>query len=165
MNSEQDKLNELQRVLALKRHEQPPTQFFHNLSDNVLQRLQSPEPPPEPTWRQKLGLDFDSKPVLVCATGVGVCGLLLLGLIGAQHAEPPAGGAIPDPAAAQLLLAPVSYPNPAGAASQQLAPGENRDVQRRSVDPVIVGGSSPANSLPAPAHGENSSTPSSGQQK
>jgi ABC-type multidrug transport system ATPase subunit len=33
-------------------------------------------------WRMR-------RSVLVCATGVGVCGLLLLGLISAQHVEPP----------------------------------------------------------------------------
>lgn len=145
MKPETDTTDELQRMLALKRHEQPPTQFFQKLSDNVLQRLQTPEPAPEPTWRQKLGLDFDTKPVLVCATGVGVCGLLLLGLISAQHVEPPAADSA-SPTGASLSLAPY----PAGVGPAPFAPTGNPNSQRRSVDPVIAGPGAALKPSPVP---------------
>jgi len=162
MNTEQDKLSELQKVLALKRHEQPPTQFFHKLSGNVIQRLQTPEPPPEPTLRQRLGLDFDTKPVLVCATGVGVCGLLLLGLISSQHVEPPAAPST-NGDAMRLSLVPLSDSHSAAPGPAQIAPVNSVDAKRRSFDPVIVGEGSPLKSLAVPANG--SSIPPDGLRK
>jgi hypothetical protein len=159
MSREQDQLDELQKMLALKRHEQPPTRFFHKLSDNVLQRLQTPEPPCEPTWRQRLGLDFDSKPVLVCATGVGVCGLLLLGLIASQHVAPPDEDSLSSSSATQLSLVPPPRSYPTALNPSQLAPVENRDGQRRSVDPVIAGQGTTLKPLTTPASDGKESIP------
>ena len=96
MKPENTSEEELQRVLALKRHEQPPRQFFKKFSEIVMDRLQNPEPPPEPTFLQKLGLDFDRKPVLICLSGLLVCGLLAFCLIwsrGMKEPPPPT----PDP--------------------------------------------------------------------
>jgi len=96
MKPEHSSQDELQRVLALKRHEQPPRRFFKGLSEKVMDRLQNPEPPPEPTLLQRLGLDFDTKPVLLCLSGLAVCGLLAFALISSRgiKAPPPT---TPDP--------------------------------------------------------------------
>jgi len=88
-NSNQD---ELQRMLALKRHEQPPRNFFPGFSQKVMDRLQNPEPPPEPTLLQRLGLDFDTKPVLICLSGLAVCGSLAFALISARSVKAPPQG-------------------------------------------------------------------------
>ena len=85
-NSTQD---ELQRVLALKRHEQPPQKFFKGFAEKVMDRLQNPEPPPEPTLLQRLGLDWDTKPVVICLAGLAVCGLLAYCLVKSRGIEPP----------------------------------------------------------------------------
>ncbi len=85
-NTSQD---ELQRALALKRHEQPPRQFFKRFAEKVMDRLQNPEPPPEPTLMQRLGLDFDTKPVLICLSGLAICGLLAFGLILSRSMKAP----------------------------------------------------------------------------
>ena len=163
MNSEPKGPIELQKMLALKRHEQPPTQFFRSLSGSVIERLQTAEPPPEPTWRQKAGLDFDAKPVLVCATGVGVCGLLLLGLISSQHVELPAGATTP-PDGAPMSLVPLSHSAPAVPGPVQRAPAEATSSDRSSVEPVIVRESSPLRALARP-EGPDGATPSTRQQK
>ena len=89
MKDDPDKMDELQKMLALKRHETPPPRFFKGFSDQVLNRLHSPEPAGDQTWRQRLGLDIDSKPVLVCVSGVVVCGLLVVGLIVSLRVNPP----------------------------------------------------------------------------
>jgi hypothetical protein len=163
MNSNPDELNELQKVLALKRHEQPPTQFFRSLSGNVIERLQTGEAPAEPTWRQKAGLDFDAKPVLVCATGVGVCGLLLLGLISSQHVELPAV-ATTQAETSQMPLVPLAHPSPSVPGAAQILPAEDTRPQRRSTDPVIVGERSLLKPLAAPAQ-ETLPAPGGGGQK
>src|ERR1043165_9730083 len=80
---------ELQRMLALKRQERPPQRFFKGLSTAVIDRIQHPEPPAPPTLRQKLGLDFDSKPVLVCVLGAVVCALPPSPPISPRHVQAP----------------------------------------------------------------------------
>jgi len=89
MNPDQDKQDELQRVLSLKRHEAPPSRFFTGFSNKVINRLHSPERPEVKTWWQRIGLDPENKPVLICASGVIVCGLLGVGLIASLRVERP----------------------------------------------------------------------------
>ena len=96
-----DQEAELQQMLARKRQQpQPSPRFFKDLSSAVIDRIQNPEPPPPRTLLQKLGLDFDSKPLLVCISGVVVCGLLAYALISSRDVkEPPAAPEV-DPSQA-----------------------------------------------------------------
>ena len=89
MNPDQDKQDELQRVLALKRHEAPPSRFFTGFSDKVINRLHTPERPEVKTWWQRIGFDPENRPVLICASGVLVCGLFGVGLIASLRIERP----------------------------------------------------------------------------
>lgn len=89
MNAERDDQTELQRVLALKRHEAPPPRFFRGFSDKVIDQLHTPEREAPRTWRQRLSFDADNKPVWVCASGIVVCGLLGVGLILSLRVERP----------------------------------------------------------------------------
>jgi hypothetical protein len=163
MNSESDKQAELKKMLALKRHEQPPTQFFRKLSGKVIERLQDPEIPAEQTWRQRVGLDFDAKPVLVCAAGVGVCGLLLLGIISSQRLEP-SSGATSQAGSLPMTLVPLDQNAPVGSGPAQIAPGNAPTPKRGSVDPVIVGENSLSRSLPPPSR-DLQIPPASSEQK
>src|SRR5437773_2614900 len=81
--------DELQRMLARKRQEPPPQKLLKHLSSAVIDRIQHPEPPPPPTFWQRLGLDFDRKSVLICVSGVTVCGLLAYALISSRHVKEP----------------------------------------------------------------------------
>jgi len=97
MNVDPDKQREeLQRILALKRLETPPPRFFRGFSDKVLDGLNSPPPAGPRTMWQRLGLDFDSRPVLVCASGVVVCGVLGAGIILAMQIGPTRPARGPD---------------------------------------------------------------------
>jgi len=87
MNAEPDDFQQVRRLLSLKRHEQPPPGFFNAFSEKVISRLQAPEPVGSMSWWQRLGLDFDFKPALVCASGVGVCALLVFGIITAMQLQ------------------------------------------------------------------------------
>src|SRR5436190_23186747 len=89
MKPEHENEDELQKILSLKRHEQPPPKLFQNLSHKIIDRLHTPEPPRHPTWWQRMGLDFDAKPVLVCAAGVAVCLLPAGGLIWSRRLARP----------------------------------------------------------------------------
>lgn len=75
-------------MLALKRLETPPPRFFRGFSDKVIDGLNAPQPVAPRTVWQRLGLDLESPLVLVCASGVVVCGLLGAGVILAVHLGP-----------------------------------------------------------------------------
>ena len=117
--------DELQRMFARKRQKPPPQKFFKNLSTAVIDRIQNPEPPLPPTVWQRLGLDFDSKPVLVCVSGVAVCGLLAYGLISSRHLKEPSPSTVSP-------LAIHSTP-------PVKAPGSKPENIPRSGEPVRVG--------------------------
>jgi hypothetical protein len=138
MNTEKSNEEELQKILALKQHELPPRQFFSKLSGKVIQRLQKPEPPAELTWRQKLGLDFDTNPVLVCASGVAVCGLLLLGLILSLRVKPPAPAPALPGDKVSVVVTPVSPSHPEVVLSAPVGPIHNAPSKRGSIEPILV---------------------------
>jgi len=129
-NSTQD---ELQRVLALKRHEQPPRKFFKGLSEKVMDRLQNPGPPPEPTLWQRLGRDCDTKPVLICLLGLVVCGLLAFGLILSRGIKAPPTGT-PDPLGPQPIRGNGAGLNGAGLMPAPVKPTESGS----GAEPVLI---------------------------
>jgi hypothetical protein len=89
MKSSDKTYDEIQKALALKRHEKPPPRFFRGFSSEVIDRLNTPEPPRPLTWRERLGLGEDPKPVLLCALGILLCVALGTGLIAALKVDPP----------------------------------------------------------------------------
>lgn len=100
MTPEQHPDSEVQRILALKRHEQPPPAFFQGFSDRVIDRIQTAGPAPRPTLRQRLSVEFYGVPIYICAAGILVCGLLAAGLIASLRvgpARPDPLAAVPDP--------------------------------------------------------------------
>ena len=69
----------LQKLLALKRHEQPPPGYFDRFSAGVQARIEAEERAPRLTrWQQWLAA-FDAKPILVGAYGVALAGLVMVG--------------------------------------------------------------------------------------
>jgi len=80
MNAQPENFDRLQKLLALKRHEQPPPGYFENLSSRISDRIEQQREIARFPWWRKLAV-FDLKPAMVCATGVIVCGLLAAGVI------------------------------------------------------------------------------------
>jgi hypothetical protein len=136
MKPEDQNEDELQRILSLKKREQPPPRFFHRLSEKIIDRLHTPEPPSPPTWRQRMGLDFDTKPVLICVSGVAVCTLLVCGLISSTRVKPPP---LPANDSAQNSSVPVS-PIAGQIAQPNLATPRivRPEEAPRSVDPALA---------------------------
>src|SRR6266404_6801895 len=95
MNSEQEDFEELRRLLAIKRHEQPPPGYFHEFSRQVIIRIRAGEKTAaesvferfiaQAPWLQRLWAGFEAKPILAGAFGVGVCGLLVIGLVSSER--------------------------------------------------------------------------------
>lgn len=74
-----DDFEQLRKLLALKRHEQPPPGYFESFSACVIARIQSAEPAPQVSWfRRVFGSTFDS-PALAGAYGIGALAVVVLG--------------------------------------------------------------------------------------
>ena len=96
MNTPSDDFQELRRLLALKRHEQPPPRYFSEFSARVIDAIRTPEVLPRPTIWQRLGLDFDFKPAMVCAMGVVMSAVFLAGIIASPRMAAEMGSAPAD---------------------------------------------------------------------
>ena len=90
MSSEPENFDALRRLLALKRHEQPPPGFFESFSHRVLARLETGDRGQEAgsfgsvfaeaPWLQRLYSALTNNPTLAGAFGLIVCSLLVAGV-------------------------------------------------------------------------------------
>jgi len=112
MNDEN--FDKLRTLLTLKNHEQPPPGYFNRLPGKILARIEASELASELTWWNWLVERFDARPILACAYGFTISGLLLMGFrvsqllqadAQAETATPSFGGswlaAGPDPITTQ----------------------------------------------------------------
>ena|ERR1041385_2247751 len=76
---EDNKFNDVRRLLGCKRYEQPPPGYFISFSDRVIARIETEEPGSHSSWWSWLLGRFDAKPVLICAYGLAVSSLLFMG--------------------------------------------------------------------------------------
>ncbi|HEV2208547.1 MAG TPA: hypothetical protein VG167_07200 [Verrucomicrobiae bacterium] len=101
MNPEQENFHDLRRLLALKRHEQPPPGYFNDFSQQVIARIRAEEhlgPQSlfermgwEAPWLLRIWSALETKPVVAGVFGMGVCGILLAGMLYSQSVEPTPG--------------------------------------------------------------------------
>src|SRR5881394_1722382 len=78
MNDDQN-FDDLRKLLALKKHEQPPPGYFNRLPEKILARIEASEFATQSTWWDWLVARFDARPILACAYGFTISGLLLMG--------------------------------------------------------------------------------------
>lgn len=101
MSAEQENFDQLRKLLALKRHEQPPPGYFHHFSQEVIARIRAGDHLEAAGFRDRLGWDapwlerfwnfLESRPAFAGAFGLAVCGLLFAGIF---YAEPREDGAV-----------------------------------------------------------------------
>ncbi len=94
MKPEQENFDGLRRLLALKRHEQPPPGYFDRFSSQVIARIRAGEEEQrvplwerlfhEVPWIQSLFGAFETKPAFAVAFGAAVCGVMIAGIIYSQ---------------------------------------------------------------------------------
>lgn len=100
--------SELQRLLALKRHERPPPGYFDAFPGKVLARIQAAERARQAPWWQRLLAQFDAKPIVACAYGVALGTVLVSGFGFISLSEDSA----PEPFAVSLALDPTLLRSP-----------------------------------------------------
>ena len=77
----------LQKLLALKRHEQPPPGYLDRLPGQITARLRAEQAAqPEPWWRQLLA-SFHTKPAWAIAFSFLALGALTTGILLAPHLQ------------------------------------------------------------------------------
>ena len=91
MSTQEPNFDALRRLLALKRHEQPPPGFFDDFSHRVIVGIKTGERGEAPgllnriaseaPWLQNIILALIGSPRVAGTLTVGVCGLLVAGVI------------------------------------------------------------------------------------
>lgn len=99
MNPEIENFDQLRRLLALKRHEQPPPGYFHNFSTQVVSRIKAGdlgEPDSlierllrDAPWLGRFWHAMEAKPAFAGAFGAAVCALLISGILYSEGGESP----------------------------------------------------------------------------
>jgi hypothetical protein len=80
MNPELEQFESVRRLLALKRHEQPPPGYFDGFSVKIVARIQAEQAALAVPWWQRWLCFLEDRPLLAGASGVACCGMLLCGL-------------------------------------------------------------------------------------
>jgi hypothetical protein len=106
MSEDTENFEQLRRLLALKRHEQPPPGYFNDFSRQVILRIRAGERGGEVTileqfsweapWLQRIWAALETKPILAGTFGLGLCSLLIAGVVFADKGDV-ASGALAAP--------------------------------------------------------------------
>ncbi len=135
MNPEQEKFEPLRRLLAVKRHEQPPPGYFDNFARQVIIRIRAGEGPGSSSileafswqapWLQRLLGAFQGRPILAGGFGFAACALLLAGFLFSENASAPPelfGSTLATTALPQWQLHPDVVSTALGQPSVQVEP-------------------------------------------
>jgi hypothetical protein len=114
MDSRPDDFIELRRLLALKRHEQPPPGYFDGFSRKVIVRIRAGEEIRdnsffgvfawEGSWLQRLWASLETRPVYAGGFGFAVCGFLLAGVLLSEKTGPTLSAAPNEAAPAHVQI-------------------------------------------------------------
>ena len=133
MSQETENFDSLRRLLAIKRHEQPPPGYFHNFSGEVVARIKAGDRGEDAYgyvwqmgWLQRLWAAFEARPALAGALGLAICSLVVFGVISADNdkvGDLQAVTAVPasDVQASGMSIADNDSSSPVGPASIELA--------------------------------------------
>jgi len=132
MNPAPEEFDRLRKLLALKRHEQPPPGHFNHFSDKIIARIEAEGLCARNLWWQRLFKEWDAKPVLACAYGLVIMGLLAIG-VGVSQSLDTEEAAAPNLGRPWFAQAPAS-----GAVLPVSVTGQTNPAS--SVNPVISSG-------------------------
>jgi len=138
MNPSPEEFDPLRKLLSLKRHEQPPPGFFDHFSDKVIARIEAGGLLRRPSLWQRLFPELDAKPVLACAYGLVITGLLVVGFGISESLEPEESTA-PTLGSPWLAQTPATTPVlPTGAVAARPLTEQTSSIS--SVNPVFTSG-------------------------
>ena len=121
MNTEQENFEQLRRLLAIKRHEQPPPGYFDNFSRQVIVRIKAGDRKGETMlerlfeqapWLESLWTAFETKPVLAGSVGFAICVLLVSGFVYAEKTDMPVATLQPQSDTLEMASLPALMVDP-----------------------------------------------------
>jgi hypothetical protein len=135
MNPPPESFDALRRLLALKRHEQPPPGYFARFPDRVLSRIEAEGDRLQPSWWQQLRGALEVRPLAALAYGAVALGLFAVGASASRYLEvdQSAAAAVPSPWVAVNSL-PLPEETPAAMSRAVLSPVDSSC----SVNPVLA---------------------------
>lgn len=138
-SSPDDNFDSLQKVLRVKRYEQPPPRYFNEFAGRVVSRIESGEG--RVSWWERFG--FDLRPAFAAGAGIVACGLVVYGVAtteggdGFSEAGAPALANGSSPAIFDRAL--TAVPGPAMAASStNPVPSHGTPIDRKAFGPSAV---------------------------
>jgi len=91
MSQDTENFESLQRLLTLKRHEQPPPGYFDSFSRDVILRIKAGDRGEDAygyfwqlPWLQRIWSALEARPVIAGGFGLAACSLLVLGVVNAD---------------------------------------------------------------------------------
>ncbi|HLP77135.1 MAG TPA: hypothetical protein VK327_09470 [Candidatus Paceibacterota bacterium] len=136
MNPDSPEFEQLRRLLALKRHEQPPPGYFNRFSREVVVRIKAGdrgETVVAGSWLQKLWNLLETKPVFAGAFGASVCAVLITGILNSEGTGAIAGTVPATPAGGPFITPSSVALNEAPAAGANLNSGGTADPSLNSL--------------------------------
>jgi hypothetical protein len=93
MSSTPEEFEELQKLLKLKRHEQPPPGYFENFSTRLITRIEREQARSQnfasrSNWLAKFVRLLETNPFAAGGFGFSVCSLLIAGIAYSEYQEP-----------------------------------------------------------------------------
>jgi hypothetical protein len=151
MNENENNFDSLRRLLALKRHENPPPGYFNSFSSRVTARIRAGEAVAkkgaagrlavEAPWLMQFLQIFRAQPAFVGTFGTAICLLLLVGIVFAER--PDAAEQSPvfvdaTPSAALAAPTTVAMEQPAPSLADPLTEGGVAVSTNYSLQPVAT---------------------------
>jgi hypothetical protein len=103
-DSDREQFRPLRRLLALKRHEQPPPGYYHDFSSQVIARLRAgdcgepdgfvPRLLARLPWLERWWGSFSARPTLAGAFGAAMCALLVSVVVYSENGEASVGSVL-----------------------------------------------------------------------
>ena len=78
MNADPENFEQLQKLLALKRHEQPPPRYFNELPNKIWSRIETEQG--QSSFWKRIFPGVVLRPAVAYAFGLIVCGTLIVGI-------------------------------------------------------------------------------------
>jgi len=150
MSQDTENFEQLRRLLAVKRHEQPPPRYFNDFSHHVIQRIKAGQRRTEGSfldrlfdeapWLQRVWGAFESQPILAGVCGVAVCGLLIGGVLFSDRAEVSPIVLVPGMETASTDQAQVTMAeNPLFAKPVAVEPSSTSPISTARTDEMLLG--------------------------
>ncbi len=117
-NPESQEFEQLRRLLALKRHEEPPPGYFHHFSREVTVRIKAGETGETKArnWAERIWAMLETKPAFAGAFGASICAVLVSGLLNSEDSTESAS----DVLAPGFSHANAFAPSPAVASAESM---------------------------------------------